>query len=390
VVTAAPNAMHIRLAEHIRVYDLVFRGARKSALNIEHSTNIEVDNVTCFGSDPAVNLQSCHNLKILNSNIRGIASPWSFRSGHKYRGTAAYLLVARGDDSPNREVEIANCELTDSHDGPFVGTIRGLKFHHNLVDNFNDDGVYLTAMTLGGDVEIFQNRISRCLHAFAFFGEYPVGKGVAIYRNVIDLRAPVHYFQPRDANDERFVKGLPGQRFRFPSAGGLCGDHGGPIWEPIHFYQNTVVARDASFRNYYGMGWGGHMKGTERAVRNNIFVQLEGWPGVNGIGASDELQTNTNLHFGLKGERPKLSSKVTVPADDLFKAPRLIGLNNSDSFSSWQKFANVELAKESPAIDAGGSLPKDWNDPLRAEDGRDADIGALPKGVRMSAVGPTR
>ena len=121
------------------------------------------------------------------------------------------MFPARGDDAANRDIEIAHCELTDSHDGPFIGTIRGLKFHHNLVDNFNDDGIYLTAMSLGGDVHIFQNTISRCLHAFSFFGEYPVGRGVWIYRNVIDLRAPVHYFQPQSPDDERFAAQAAGE-----------------------------------------------------------------------------------------------------------------------------------------------------------------------------------
>jgi hypothetical protein len=34
-----------------------------------------------------------------------------------------------------------------SNDGPFIGTAGDLRFHHNLVDNFNDDGVYLTSMS---------------------------------------------------------------------------------------------------------------------------------------------------------------------------------------------------------------------------------------------------
>lgn len=374
ILTGAPTALHIRKANYVRLQDLVLRGARRTALNIEESRNIEVDNVTCYGSDPVVMLRGCHTVKLAHCNLRGISAPWSYRSSQKYRGTAAYLLIARGDDAANRDIEIAHCELTDSHDGPFIGTIRGLKFHHNLVDNFNDDGVYLTAMRLGGDVHVYQNTISRCLHAFSFFGEYPVGKGVWIYRNVIDLRAPVHYFQPKGADDERFVKQGQGQRYRFPSAGRLCGDHGGPIWEPIHFYHNTVVARDPAFRNYYALGWGGHMRNTDRWVYNNIFVQVDGWPGVVVLAGENEPTAAANLHFGLTGERPKASTKFQPPQSDIFANPQFLSADLSD----WTKPVDVRLASESPATGAGEPIPDNWPDPLREKDKGKPDIGAKP------------
>jgi hypothetical protein len=43
-----------------------------------------------------------------------------------------------------RSVEIEYCEFTDNHDGLSLGTIDGLKFHHNVVENFDDDGLYVT------------------------------------------------------------------------------------------------------------------------------------------------------------------------------------------------------------------------------------------------------
>jgi hypothetical protein len=383
VVSAAPNALHIRLAQHVRIQDLVLRGARKCALNIEDSVGIQVENVVGYGSDPVVNLRGNRDVRLAHCQFRGIAAPWSFRSSHKYRGTAAYLLVARGDDATNQDIEIAHCELTDSHDGPFIGTMRGLKFHHNLVDNFNDDGVYLTAMSLGGDVHIYQNRISRCLHAFSFFGEYPVGKGVWIYRNVVDLRAPVHYFEPSGEDDERFVAREAGERYRFPSAGRLCGDHGGPTWEPIHFYHNTVISRDAAFRNYYALGWGGHMRNTQRWVMNNIFVQREGWPGAVVLKEErDGLHAHANLHFG-QGERPQSDTRYTPPESDLFADPRLAG-----DFADWRQPADVALQGDTPAADAGSDIPKDWPDTLRDQDAGKPDLGALPRGVDASAIGP--
>lgn len=386
VITAAPNAVHIRIAQHVRLQDLVLRGARRSALSIEHSAGIEIDNVTCYGSDPAVNLRGCRDVRLLRCNIRGISAPWSFRAGHKYRGTAAYLLIARADDAANRDIEIAHCELTDSHDGPFIGTIRGLKLHHNLIDNFNDDGVYLTAMSLGGDVHIYQNYISRCLHAFSFFGEYPVGAGVWIYRNVIDLRAPVHYGIPSGPADERFTPRGEGERHRFYFAGRLCGDHGGPVWEPIRFYHNTVVSRDAAFRNYYGLGWGGHLNHTQRWVYNNIFVQLEAWPGLNVVPKGYEgFHAGGNLHFGVAGEAPSAKARADAATGDVLTDPRL-----SDLHADWRKPLMPHLRAGSPAIDAGVAIPGDWPDPLRGADKAAPDIGALPAAPPAGAIGPHR
>ncbi len=383
IVSAAPDALHVQLSEHVRIQDLVLRGARRSALHLAHSSHIEVDNVTCYGSDPVVNLRGCASIRLVGCRFRGISAPWSFRSSHKYRGTPAYLLVSRGDDAANREVEIAHCELTDSHDGPFIGTVRGLKFHHNLVDNFNDDGVYLTSMSLGGDVHIYQNYVSRCLHAFSFFGEYPTGGGVWIYRNVVDLRGPVHYFQPQGPDDDRFTPAAPGRRYRFPSAGRLCGDHGSPVWEPIHFYHNTVIARDPAFRNYYGLGWGGHLRDTQRWVYNNIFVQQEGWPGTTVADSGNALAADGNLHFGVTGSRVSRRTDHPGPPHDLWTDPGLAG-----GLNSWTQPAAAGLTGNSPAVDAGVPLPADWPDPLRAADRGPPDLGALPVGTSVSAVGP--
>ena len=45
-------------------------------------------------------------------------------------------------------------------------------------------------------MHIYQNHITRCLHAFSFAGGYQPGSGAWIYRNVIDLRRPVPYIWP--------------------------------------------------------------------------------------------------------------------------------------------------------------------------------------------------
>jgi hypothetical protein len=59
-----------------------------------------------------------------------------------------------------------------------------------------------------------------------------------------DLRRPVPYMWPAKSNDPEFPQPKPGEPQRWPWTGRLCGDHGSPIWEPMHFYHNTVIWRD--------------------------------------------------------------------------------------------------------------------------------------------------
>ena len=227
--------------------------------------------------------------------------PWGSRTASKYLAADSHLFVPVGTYNIQRDqrkylspqchdFEIAHCEFTDGHDGVYVGGVKRFRFHHNLVDNMNDDGVYLSAWgPPGSDVHIYQNHLSRCLTLFAFGlgrgSESDPGSGTFVYRNLIDLRAPVPYGHP-----------LPGAP-ELTSYGRLCGDHGGPIWEPLDFYHNTVLSHGTAFRGFYGAGWGGHMRGTQRRVFNNIFLQVEGQPGLNFESSDCDLAVDGNLHW---------------------------------------------------------------------------------------------
>ena len=46
------------------------------------------------------------------------------------------------------------------------------------------------------------------------------------------------------------------------------------------------------------------------------------------------------------------------------------------------------MRANSPAIDAGVQIPVDWLDPFRKQDTGRPDIGALPRGVESSEIGP--
>lgn len=380
-------------ARYVKLQDLVIRGGSRATVQMSNAEDIELDGVANYGGSPALMMQDCSRVRILHSALRGISAPWSSRAGHKYRGPSSYVFVSRAEQGPNRDVEIAHSELTDCHDGPYLGTIKGLRFHHNVVDNFNDDGIYLTAAGVGGDVHIYENYISRCLHAFSYHGNYPAGSGVWAYRNVIDLRRPVAYFWPAKENDPQFPKPKEGEAQRWPWTGRVCGDHGSPIWEPLHFYHNTVITRDAAFRDYYGAGWGGHVN-SQHKVFNNLFVQLEGNPGLQFSTTDDKLlEVDGNMHWGLrdgpafKGDffaafrqspRFTASKKHYAPgwtAHDRFADPRLKRIS-----SDWRIALDPRLSEGSPAIDNGVSLPEAWPDSRRGQDKGKPDMGAVPLG----------
>jgi len=330
-------------------------------------------------------------LRLAHCALRGVAAPWSTRSTMKYRGNASYLFIADGKAPPNRDFEMGFSELTDCHDGVVVGAIKGLRFHHNLVDNFNDDGLYLTLWRdePGEDLWVFQNRISRCLSSFGFaqFGEgvrNEIGPPVHICRNVFDLREPVHYGHPGDAD------------FRYTSEGRVGGDHGSPIWDPMFFYHNTMFVETS--RALAGLT--NHTAGSRRRVFNNIVLEVEGMPGLSLPPPDHDFASDGNLYWSVsdgpgfagdffaafrnsaKFEQSKARYAPGFTANSRFGNPKFFALN-----ADWRKPSDLRLRPNSPAVDAGIAVPKDWPDPVRRQDKGRPDVGALPLGVKPWGIG---
>jgi hypothetical protein len=207
---------------------------------------------------------------------------------------------------------------------------------------------------------------------------------------VIDLREPVHYYQPKGPEE-------PQETTTF---GRLCSDHGSPIWKPMVVYHNTVIAADPAFRNYYGAGLGGHLRGTNRRVLNNIFVHVRGMPGLNFDAQAGDLRADANLHWSVSDGanlnqdffgKFRLSkafegSKSQYPpgwaANDAFADPKFLTFNGT-----WMKENDYRLQEENPAIDVGIPIPAQWPDPLRQADRGKPDLGAIPRGCDQWGVG---
>jgi hypothetical protein len=389
LVIGGPRVVvHVEGAKHLRLRDLVLRGSRSRTLNIESSADVELDHVTVYGGAPALQIRSVDGLRVRHSALRGLCAPWSTRGGEKYWGISCYLFVADGAAPQNRDVEIASCEVTDNHDGLIIGTIDGLRFHHNYFDNFNDDGLYQTIdMPAGRDVRVYQNYLARSLStlAFAADGKDQAGKVASFYRNVFDLRAGING-----------PNGFTAAR--------ICGDHGSPIWKPLRFYHNTVLLPQTPWRNYYAGGLATATTGTERTILNNIFYFARGTPGFVFDRGGEQL-ADGNLHWSAEvvekapGDfltrarvpAPKRfnwfeESKKSYPpgwtAHDVFGDPRFVRADPAGPGG-----ADFGLRPGSPAIDAGVPIPDDWPDPVREHDAGKPDVGALPAGLAAWHVG---
>jgi hypothetical protein len=397
------DVLRISGISHVKLQDLVLRGATGSPMiHVYGSQHVHLDHVTVFGGFPGLLVNASQNLRVTNCAFRGLAAPWTSRAHMKYRGTASYQIVLRDNQPANESIELANCEFTDDHDFAFLRHCKNLQFHHNFVDNFNDDGLECGPKLRDHTLFIWQNRIGRCLIPFTQHEitkdssplDHDPASGAFIYRNVIDLRGGT-YKGPPAAPDPS------GAYLR--EEGHVVSDHGGPTWAVMHVYHNSLLRDTPVFRDYFLFGFGAAgLRNTERDVFNNIFVQTDRVPGVGfaGIEKAGLVREGGNILWGV-AEGPKLAGDpfAKFRAGKLFEASKTFyepGLTTQDRVAD-PKFArliadrsmpdDLRLSKASPAIDTGLPIPEAWPDPLRDVDAGKPDIGALPFGTVAWGVG---
>ncbi len=404
VVAGARTVFHLTNARHVILQGLVVRGSASATVRISASEHITLEGVTIFGGAPALVVEATNHLTLAGCVLRGVSAPWSSRASNKYRGLSSYLFIAAGSKQQSRHWTIRHCEFTDNHDGLILGTVNDLQFHHNLVDNFDDDGIYLTLSRphVPAKIHIYQNLLGRSLSLFAFAEsgrgvKNAIGPGVHIYRNIIDLRRGTFGIPPASIKDDEATSDFP--KWMRPSR--LVGDHGSPVWEPMIFYHNTVLWHEPAFRQYYGMGLAGHAQGSKRRVFNNIFVQYQGQPGLAFGSIDEDVEADRNLLWSID-EGPKSqgdffasfrktklftdSKNRHAPgwgATDIYADPRFATLWPRDVLA-----ADWQLSKQSPAIDRGIELPRYYPDSLRKLDHGAPDLGAVPLGAPALRVGP--
>lgn len=397
------DVLRINGIQNVRLQGLVFRGATGSPMiHVYGSENVELDHCTVFGGFPALMVNASKNIRVVHSAFRGLAAPWTSRAHMKYRGTASYQIVFQNNQPVNENIELSNCEFTDDHDFAFFRHVKNLQFHHNFVDNFNDDGLECGPKLRAHTLFIYQNRIGRCLIPFT---QHEIDKddspidhdpkaGVFVYRNVIDLRGGT-YKSPTTKADKSGAF--------LHEEGHLVGDHGGPTWSVMCFYHNTVLRHTPVFRDYFLFGLGAQgLRNSERDVFNNIFVQSERVPGVGfaGIKEAGNVREGGNLLWGMKdGPNIKGDPFAKFRASPLFKDskrhyepgwtthdqvadPRFVRLTANET-----RACDLRLEIGSPAIDAGRKLPAEWPDPILKDDKNGPDSGAIPFGSKPWGVG---
>ncbi len=385
--------LRINGVKHVRVEGIVFRGATGSAMiEIYGSEHIHLDHLTVFGGFPCLLVNASKEIRVTNCAFRGLAAPWSGRAHMKYYGTASYQIVFQNNQPGNENIEIAYSEFTDDHDFAFFRFVKNLQFHHNFIDNFNDDGIECGPKLRGHTIYIYQNRIGRCLSVFTQHemdkdeapSEHAPKSGVYVFRNIIDQRGGVYYQLPGKADDT-------GDFLRHE--GHMLGDHGSPIYPVMRFYQNTMVRSVPVFRDAFLFGMAGALRNTERDFFNNILVQSEKVPGtVLNLKETGQLREGGNLLWGIKdGPNVKGDPFAKFRASPLYAASRKVyeaGWTTHDRVAD-PKFVNfphdLRLQADSPALKSGQPIPADWPDPFPSASA--PDIGAIPRSTEPWTVG---
>ena len=440
--------LHFDHARNIRVQDLVLRGGGEECLLVQYSSGIEMDGVIV----QCGRLTGQHSgpVKFTHSAIHGRVPPWMWRidSSQGCASGAARDVVRlvtptlvemshdldpvaipravqdemqagqpagrktppfEGEDarSPqmihypqNHDWEFSWSEFTDGHDGVFLAG-RSIQFHHNLVENIQDDALDLSCALPRVDDSMFitQNLVRHCLTAISthFYNvQWPRGRAF-IARNIIDQSLPVMFNRPTETHPEGDLNSV--------GTFLLHGSDHAQFIESVTFCQNTCLAPTSG--NYaFAHRTMFHLKaGSERRVFNNIFVYLNDTglypPPFYGMNVTNlDLQIDGNLHWNphpaakapagyletLRKHPLSEFNKVNYPpgfgANDLVSNPGFV------AYEPGPRAANdYRLANGSAAIGKGVILPADWPDPLRPANGVRPDIGALPAGSEPPKFG---
>jgi hypothetical protein len=260
-----PNAVRLALSKHlsralflsgcrhIRFKDLTLRFGGRETVLIRDSRDIVFEHVNFRAGSRAVRLEndadnqriSC--LRLEHCEIDGGLPPWLFRSdrkdgyhfkpiGHENEdpvpnslgGTTSNVLLSARPKGVVSRITIHHCEIFNGHDTVLFGDRT--VFHHNWVNNLNDDSVFIGEAA--GRVRAYQNVISRCLTALSFSES---GTGFTqIFRNLIDIRLPTLGVRPPPPGGVVKRSLRQGQLYK-----------GGQKQGPVDLWNNTCVTLDS-------------------------------------------------------------------------------------------------------------------------------------------------
>lgn len=404
--------------KHVTVRDVVIRGGGHDTVKISLSTDVTLDNVTVWAGSYGAEVFGTQRLKLHNCGFYGSVPPWLFRSDTSKRdypgrptrnitrlNTHALLVPRPGIEfdvyaSPvNDDWEISHCEFTDAHDAIYLGGVS-VRFHHNLIDNMQDDGIYLSPMYQrhvyagkGATSQYFHNVFRQTNMPLAFGGPEENKDILHIYRNIFDLRRKINY--------SRGTTQKPAHGFSF---GAIVSDHGSPPWAAMFIYHNTCIMAASNRDAYMRLATAAHAD-RPRHVFNNILFHLASLPTCPQLDPATGVQADGNLTFKPDADA-KAAAKVydRYQKSDLFLASRQVyaaGFTANDTVGDpkFRRFDPADLALPdvtptagSAAIGAGVPLPAEWPDTISTSAGAKPDIGAVPgngKPFRAGRVPPS-
>lgn len=413
--------LFVDMAKHVRFQDLVIRGGGHDCVVLQMGIDVEFDNVTIFAGTYGLRARSTGPFRMVHSAIHGMIPPWAWRDENGLytysprwydpfvpppkpanerniaRLNTHALLVTEGSYEfevfhypYNHDWEIAHCEFTDGHDGVYLSG-RAIRFHHNLVDRMQDDGVYLSSPThyFNDDIHIYQNVIRDIFTTFGCNSTGGPRGDIFIYRNLIDQRQGAPFNRPSPKKPEGGI--LRGHGFLA---------HGRDLLgiESLYFYQNTFITETWS-GSYAARTWTATDDRTRRQVFNNIFVHLNRYPDP-AYPQEHDIQMDGNLHWSSASDA-KLPDgfldKVRAAKGSKLSQAKYKTAWEANSFAADPRFVTFEsaaaakndyrLRKDSPAVGKGVVLPKELTDPQRPADGARPDIGAFPLGIESFEVG---
>ena len=420
-------------AMHIRLQDLVIRGGGYNSLVMLQACDVALDNVTIWAATYGIRTKGTGPLRMADSAIHGNIPPWGFRDENSlnccgarhcdpyappppgvtgtlrpyiYHGPVARnvcrlnthaVLAADGyyefevfARPLNHDWEICRCEFTDGHDGVYLCG-HGLRFHHNYVNGFQDDAIYVSAMSpyCNDDVHVFQNVISRSgLGLGTHTRGGPFGQ-TFVYRNIVDLRCKIPWNRP-----SRTLEHEPLQ-----SRVAFC-MHGHELLgvEDIFFYQNTILSRPNRFAGNLLIR---NRPERTRAAWNNILLYLDHYPSNDFEPlATGDVRSDGNLHWcPAPGAEPPpgyldavrrfpKTPEAAAHGGEPWEARSLVAEPGFSRYSNDPDAPNdYRLRPASPAAGAGVALPDSLPEVCPPRDGARPDIGALPLGGEPFRVG---
>ena len=416
---SAGSVVKFTRSKHVKLQDLVMRGARLPVLHLEGGGDLYVFDCSLYGGSSPIKVEGVTNFTMSNTACRGLAAPWTFRGSLKYRSIESRLFTCGSWDPSGADgssYSISNCEFTDSVDGVFIGNVATVLMQGCLLENISDDGIFLTAgtgydgHTPGGGHRITRTRFARILTALAFgvghgrqkivkdpippakWGDKQLGRGVVIHDNVFDFRRPVHYYWPTgpDAPQE------------LTSLGRFAGDHGTPGWENMDIYHNTFLTGDPPRYEYGADGISkGMASGTKRRVVNNIFYQLRGMPGQTLPPTDAQFEARNNVFWSATDgatfspdqwcakfrNSPDHAKRPDWTKDDLFADPMFMRIS-----ADWREPTDLRLRAASPAINSALAAAPGMNAVTMAGGFEQAGIAGLTteRGALSRSMSPAR